>query len=52
MKKPIVLRLKGTMVDEAKKLIEESGFNMIFTEDLDDAAEKAVKMAAILKMAR
>ena len=37
---------------QAKKIIEESGFNMIFTKDLDDAAEKAVKMAAILKMAR
>lgn len=33
-------------------MISESGFNMIFTEDLDEAASKAVRMSAILKMAR
>ncbi|KAM3143685.1 hypothetical protein pb186bvf_004181 [Paramecium bursaria] len=52
MKKPIVLRLKGTKVEEAKELIQESGFNMIFTEDLDEAAKKAVRMSAILRLAR
>lgn len=52
MKKPMVLRMKGTKVEEAKKLIEESGFNMIFSEDLDEAARKAVRMAAILRLAR
>ncbi|KAL4464676.1 hypothetical protein ABPG74_011237 [Tetrahymena malaccensis] len=52
MKKPIVLRLKGTNVDEAKQIIQDSGFNMLVTEDLSEAAEKAVKMAAILRMAR
>jgi succinyl-CoA synthetase beta subunit len=31
MKKPIVLRMKGTNIQEAKALIQESGFNMIFT---------------------
>jgi len=52
MKKPMVLRLKGTNVDEARQLISDSGFNMIFTEDLDEAANKAVKMSAILRMAK
>lgn len=52
MKKPMVLRLKGTNVDEARQLIADSGFNMIFTEDLDEAAIKAVKMSAILRMAK
>ncbi|CAD8132176.1 unnamed protein product [Paramecium pentaurelia] len=52
MKKPMVLRMKGTKVEEAKKLIEESGFNMMFTEDLDEAAKKAVRMAAILRLAK
>lgn len=52
MKKPMVLRLKGTMVDEARELITDSGFNMIFTEDLEQAASKAVKMSAILRMAK
>lgn len=52
MKKPMVLRMKGTKVEEAKKLIDESGFNMMFTEDLDEAAKKAVRMAAILRLAK
>ncbi|CAD8054378.1 unnamed protein product [Paramecium sonneborni] len=52
MKKPMILRMKGTKVDEAKKLIEESGFNMMFTEDLDEAAKKAVRMAATLRLAK
>ncbi len=52
MKKPIVLRMKGTNIEEAKEIIADSGFNMVLTEDLDEAATKAVKMAEILKMAR
>jgi succinyl-CoA synthetase beta subunit len=52
MKKPMVLRLKGTNVELARELIADSGFNMIFTEDLDEAAMKAVKMSAILRMAK
>jgi len=52
IKKPIVLRLKGTNIDEAKKLISDSGFNLFFTEDLEIAAERAVKMSEILRMAK
>lgn len=52
MKKPIVLRMKGTNIEEAQKIIADSGFNMVLTEDLEEAAIKAVKMAEILKMAR
>lgn len=51
MKKPIIVRLKGTNVDEAKKLIEASGFKMIITDDLDDAAEKSVHIANIVQQA-
>lgn len=51
MKKPIVVRLKGTNVGEAKKLIEASGIKMIVTDDLDDAANKAVHIAEIVKQA-
>lgn len=47
LKKPIVIRLKGTNVDAAKKLVAESGIPMVMTDDLDDAATKAVKMAEI-----
>lgn len=51
MKKPIVIRLKGTNVEEAKKLIDASGFRLIVTDDLDDAANKAVHVAEIVKQA-
>ena len=52
MKKAIVLRMKGTNIEEAQDIIANSGFNMVLTEDLEEAATKAVKMAEILKMAR
>jgi succinyl-CoA synthetase beta subunit len=51
MKKPIIIRLKGTNVEEAKKLIEASGFRLIVTDDLEDAANKAVHIAEIVKQA-
>ena len=52
MKTPVVLRLKGTKVLEAKELVEHSGFNLFLTEELELAAERAVKMATIMRMAR
>lgn len=51
MKKPIIIRLKGTNVEEAKKLIEGSGYRLIVTDDLDDAANKAVHIAEICRQA-
>jgi succinyl-CoA synthetase beta subunit len=51
MKKPIIIRLKGTNVEEAKKLIEASGYRLIVTDDLEDAATKAVHVAEIVKQA-
>ena len=43
--KPIVVRLQGTNVKEAKNMIKNSGYSIILAEDLDDAAEKAVAVA-------
>ena len=46
---PLVVRLEGTNVEEGKKIIRESGLNVISADDLDDAAQKivnAVKKAA------
>lgn len=51
MKKPIIIRMKGTNVEEAKSLIEASGFKMIVTDDLADAAKKAVKVSEIITQA-
>lgn len=47
LKKPIVIRLKGTNVKEAKELIANCDIKMISTDDLEDAATKAVKIASI-----
>jgi succinyl-CoA synthetase beta subunit len=43
---PLVVRLEGTNVEAAKKLIADSGLAVIAADDLADAAQKAVKAAA------
>ncbi|MBO0346466.1 ADP-forming succinate--CoA ligase subunit beta [Roseibium limicola] len=40
---PLVVRLEGTNVELGKKIISESGMNVIAADDLDDAAQKIVK---------
>jgi succinyl-CoA synthetase beta subunit len=40
---PLVVRLEGTNVDAGKKIIRESGLNVLPADDLDDAAQKIVK---------
>jgi succinyl-CoA synthetase beta subunit len=40
---PLVVRLEGTNVELGKKIIQESGLTIITADDLDDAAQKAVK---------
>lgn len=39
---PLVVRLEGTNVEAGKKIINESGLNVIAADDLDDAAQKIV----------
>ena len=43
LKVPLVVRLEGTNVAEGKKIIRESGLNVIPADNLSDAAEKIVK---------
>ena len=43
LKVPLVVRLEGTKVAEGKKIINESGLNVIVGDDLGDAAKKIVK---------
>ncbi|KAL6464372.1 hypothetical protein MHYP_G00266890 [Metynnis hypsauchen] len=47
LKVPLVVRLEGTNVHEAKRILSESGLPITAASDLDDAARKAV--AAITK---
>ncbi|HJV91344.1 MAG TPA: ADP-forming succinate--CoA ligase subunit beta [Holophagaceae bacterium] len=39
---PVVVRLEGTNVEEGKKILAESGYNLIVGNDIKDAAEKVV----------
>jgi len=43
MKVPLVVRLEGTNVELGKKIIRESGLNVLPADNLDDAAQKIVK---------
>jgi succinyl-CoA synthetase beta subunit len=43
LKVPLVVRLEGTNVELGKKIIRESGLDVIAADDLKDGAEKIVK---------
>ncbi|MGA1801970.1 ADP-forming succinate--CoA ligase subunit beta [Rhizobium sp. HT1-10] len=45
---PLVVRLEGTNVALGKKIINESGLNVISADDLDDAAQKIVSAVKAL----
>jgi succinyl-CoA synthetase beta subunit len=42
---PVVVRLQGTNVDDGRRLLAESGMNIVAAEGLADAAQKAVAAA-------
>jgi len=44
LKVPLVVRLEGTNVDNAKQIVADSGLKIHSATDLDDAARKAVSM--------
>ena len=39
---PVVVRLEGTKAEEGRKLLDESGLNLVAAADLGDAAQKIV----------
>lgn len=45
LKVPLIVRLEGTNVSLGKKILNESGINIIAADDLADAAKKAVEAA-------
>ena len=49
---PLVVRLQGTRVNEAKELIAKSGLRIVSTDDLDEAASRAVQLSKIVEMAK
>jgi succinyl-CoA synthetase beta subunit len=42
---PIVIRMKGTNVEEGKRLLAESGLNFTTADTMNDAADKVVALA-------
>jgi len=46
---PLVVRLEGTNVEQGKKILAESGLNIIPANDLADAAKKAVEAVRATK---
>ena len=52
LKLPLIVRLQGTQVEQAKKLIAESGLRMYSVDDLDEAASLAVKLSKIAALAK
>ncbi|OGV95942.1 MAG: succinate--CoA ligase subunit beta [Nitrospinae bacterium RIFCSPLOWO2_02_FULL_39_110] len=45
IKVPLVVRLQGTNVELGRKILSESGLNIITAEKMDEAGEKVVKAA-------
>ena len=41
------MRLKGTNLEEAKKILEESNLELIFNDDFEQAAATVVDLARI-----
>ena len=46
LKLPVVVRLEGTNVELGRKILEQSGLNLISAADMSDAARKAVQAAS------
>ena len=52
LSKPLVVRLEGTNVQEAKNLLSDSGLNILAADDLDEAAQRVVRISEIVEMAK
>ncbi len=44
IKVPVVIRMEGTNVEEGRKILSESGLNLITAVDLKDAAQKVAQL--------
>ena len=42
---PLVVRLEGTNVELGRKIIDESGLNVVSASDMKDGARKIVELA-------
>jgi len=51
LKIPVVVRLQGTRVEDAKAIIGASGLKILPCDNLDEAAKLIVRLSAIMEMA-
>ena len=49
--RPLVVRLEGTNVDLGKKILDESGLNIVSADSMADGAEKIVSLVKIERKA-
>nr|AFJ73517.1 succinyl-CoA synthase beta subunit precursor [Neocallimastix frontalis] len=49
---PLVVRLQGTKVEEARELIKNSNLSLYAIDDLDKAAKKVVQLANVVGLAK
>lgn len=49
---PVIIRLEGTNVEKAKKIILDSKLKLIFIDDFLKAGEVIAKFATIVQLAR
>ncbi|KAM0282968.1 hypothetical protein ACHAQH_002779 [Verticillium albo-atrum] len=52
LKIPIIARLQGTNMEAAQKIIADSGMKIFAIDELQSAAEKAVQLSKVVKLAR
>jgi succinyl-CoA synthetase beta subunit len=52
LKIPIIARLQGTNMEQAHKLINDSGMKIFSIDNLQDAAEKSVQFSKVVKMGK
>ncbi|VDD86981.1 unnamed protein product [Enterobius vermicularis] len=52
LKVPLVVRLQGTKVEDAKALIAASSLRILPVDDLDEAAKLVVRLSSIVELAR
>jgi len=51
LKIPLVVRLQGTNVNAAKQIMADSGLRILSADDLEEAAQKSVRVAQIMELA-
>ena len=49
---PIIVRLQGTNKEEAKEMIAQSGLDILSSDELDEAASRAVNVSKIVELSR